>query len=258
MAGSFAVACLPSVALAVEGVLIRATTIADLSIQPAVGGIFTVKRRPYIISEALWTGPLRTAITQMVKFFEFSGRGVAVIAVDDADRPGYAAVDGEIMGEAPHSGVVLLGQAMSDRLAKQEGKEHFAPLAGALAHELAHLYQFRLGPAGDAQTWWQLLLEADGNRTRRRAELHADFLAGWCLGRGGYTDEAGIDHAANRMYAQGDTEGNDPNHHGTPHQRYAALLRGFFVGRNNQVDVAAAARAGRLFVNAIVPMSPEP
>lgn len=103
------------------------------------------------------------------------------------------------------------------------------------------------------------MLDDDGNISRRKAELHADFMAGWCLGQSpaSLVDFLGIDVFARRLYEFGEMDNFDPNSHGTPQQRYAVMLRGFFLGRNEKVSATDAAAEGRLFVNAIVPMRAE-
>ena len=144
---------------------------------------------------------------------------------------------------------------MKEKVRDQESE---AGIAAALAHEAAHIYQFRTRI--NHGSLWDALLALDNNMTRRRAELHADFMSGWCLGSldARIFDSSGVDIAARKLYSLGAFTPGDPNDHGTPEQRYSCFLRGFFSGRNDKVSVDLASTGGSDFVNAIVPMLPEP
>jgi hypothetical protein len=138
------------------------------------------------------------------------------------------------------------------------GKNYYPGVTAGLAHELAHIYQFRSMENG--RSLWNGLLEVDNFSTRRRAELHADFLSGWCLGK---LPEAMINSqntniAANKLYELGGFTPGDPNDHGSPQQRYACFLRGFFAGREDRYSIQDASDVGQSFVNAIVPLLSEP
>jgi hypothetical protein len=241
---------------------ISARTVADLNIQLATENILHIQSREYVISPDFWKTTLSTTIQKFAQLFELSNPNFYVMAFDDETGPNYAAVDGFVQNVADyHNGVLLIGERMSQALITTfEGKPHGSAVAGALAHELAHLFQFRK-PAGSSESWWNKMLDDDGGVTRRRVELHADFLAGWCLGRSpsSIIDSLEIDLFARRLFQLGDTYSLDPNTHGTPQQRYAAMLRGFFLGRNeNGTSVVVAAQEGELFLSAIVPMRDEP
>jgi hypothetical protein len=241
---------------------LQANWIADLAVQPSSSGSsITIDTVPYVISQNFWDDSISPTLEQFANLLSLANPHYFYpIAIKDEGRPTYAAVDGHLLGvDVSHDGVLLIGEQMTRSLITRfGGKENGAAVSGSLAHELAHLFQFRNGPEGGG-TWWTTMLNDDGDITRRKVELHADFIAGWCLGQSprGLIDFLGIDVFARRLYEFGEMDDLDPNSHGTPQQRYAVMLRGFFLGRNDKVSAADAAAEGRLFVNAIVPMRAE-
>ncbi|MFT4553877.1 MAG: hypothetical protein ACI9S8_002520 [Chlamydiales bacterium] len=84
-------------------------------------------------------------------------------------------------------------------------------VAGILAHEFAHILQFKKGWVSGAV-----------NR-----ELHADYLAGWYLGQRSYHGPLDITGFANSLFQRGDYNFGDPQHHGTPAARRTAMVAGF-------------------------------
>ena len=238
---------------------IRGQTVTDLSIHNVSSGSFEVSQLPYVVSQAFWDGSVAPTLQEMSQLFGLQGPAFMPIAFDDSSQPGFAAVNGNILNEPlPHEGVLLIGSTMAQRiLARLPSLPNGAPVSAALAHEVAHLYQFRRGPSAE-RTWWQIMMDADGNQSRARAELHADFLSGWCLGKSTqFINVVEMDLAAKLIYELGDLDFNDPNHHGTPSQRYACILRGFFLGRVDKLPADQAAYQGERFVNSVLPMRPE-
>lgn len=240
---------------------IEARWVADLTIASAGGASIDVLTLPHVISEEFWRFTALPVVTDFATMLRLTQPWYFYsIAIDDRDRPTYAAVDGHVVGvDVPHQGVLLIGETMTRSLVTLfKERSNSAAIAGSIAHELAHFFQFKNGPDSN-QTWWTSLLADDGNVTRRKAELHADFLAGWCLGQWSekFMDYAGIDIFARRLYSFGTMDDLDPNSHGTPEQRYAATLRGYFLGKNETTDPVEAAQQGRLFINAVVPMRAE-
>jgi hypothetical protein len=105
-------------------------------------------------------------------------------------------------------------------------------LTGIIAHEWAHIAQFNRG-----------------HRTPGKAtELHADFLAGWFLGRTslarpGATDQQRTD-SMYRFGVMGDFEYSNPHHHGTPGERAGAITSGFdLAAKVDNIDAAFRARS---------------
>lgn len=179
----------------------------------------------------------------------------AYVFANDEQRPGFSAIDGELpeaVWKAKHSGIVVIGSAFTARLlTKTNGRSDASGIAVALAHEVAHIYQFRTG-------YWTRLLSIEANQSRRRAELHADFIAGWLSARLGYRKLSDIDVKSRQLFDLGDQDTMDPNHHGTPSQRYAAMLRGFFLGISEpNAKISTVAAEGEVFVNSLVPLPAE-
>ncbi len=128
-------------------------------------------------------------------------------------------------------GTIALGR----RLLREQvyvGDHAAIALAGIMAHECSHIVQWQRG----------------SRLVGRERELHADYLAGWYLGR-----RAGKDFKSRRkvrafaktLFAKGDHAFASPHHHGTPHERSASFLLGF---RQSVGDLDAAYRAGEEFI----------
>lgn len=109
-------------------------------------------------------------------------------------------------------GTVLLGRELllSQMAASDRG---FPAIVGILAHEFAHILQFTSeGAIGSSA----------------EIELHADFLAGYYLGRQGFMLPEEVDVFAHSLF----TFGDDPEvlqepDHGSGDQRVAAMLSGY-------------------------------
>jgi hypothetical protein len=105
-------------------------------------------------------------------------------------------------------------------------------LTGIMAHEWAHIVQFNRGH------------RVPGKFT----ELHADFLAGWFLGRTtsarpGSPDQQRAD-GLYRFGGMGDFEYSNPQHHGTPGERAGAITKGFdLAAKVDNIDAAFRARS---------------
>lgn len=84
-------------------------------------------------------------------------------------------------------------------------------VAGIMAHEFAHILQLR----------------ANSRLSGRARELHADFLAGYYLGRKSYFLPTDIRGFANSLFEKGDHAFWSREHHGTPHERVNAMVAGF-------------------------------
>ena len=110
-----------------------------------------------------------------------------------------------------------------------------------LAHELGHILQYKTGMSPDGP--WQM-------------EPHADFIAGWGLGRmitkaidtplseslDEFQERAFSETAVASIFMKGDSLFNDPAHHGEPELR-AAMVRSGYDSRS--LDVMAAFEKGK-------------
>jgi hypothetical protein len=112
---------------------------------------------------------------------------------------------------------------------------------GICAHEFAHIFQYKKG----------LNLHA-GQRNVKRTELHADFIAGYCAGRNRLRDRnynAAV--VAMEHESFGDYGFQDRDHHGTPNERAAAVVKGFEAGFVDKLDASAAIERSIRYVSNI-------
>lgn len=106
-------------------------------------------------------------------------------------------------------GTVVFGVNLtSQQLQKQPNG---STVIAIMAHEFGHIMQFKYGGVGAG----------------KRAELHADFMAGWYLRMRGTYAWTNLSSALRIFYDLGDYAFNSPQHHGTPDERLAAAAAGF-------------------------------
>jgi len=119
-------------------------------------------------------------------------------------------------------------------------------LAGVIAHEFGHIYQFKTA-------YYRTLLGYD--RTTKFVELHADFLSGFYLG--GKFAHIDMKDYADYAYRIGDSNFTEVTHHGTPPERYLATKAGFNLRLGNRsLGVANAAREGDAFLKEYIHATP--
>lgn len=109
-------------------------------------------------------------------------------------------------------------------------------VAGICAHECGHIYQYTTG-------WAQRLSRS----TAQLIELHADFLAGFYMGRDNSHSKERVEIFAGSLFSKGDFNFNDANHHGTPDQRVSAMRKGYEIGKSTS-SIETAAQIGASFV----------
>ncbi|MBT2560652.1 hypothetical protein J7E50_07385 [Pedobacter sp. ISL-68] len=100
-------------------------------------------------------------------------------------------------------------------------------LYGLIAHEVAHVTQCRLG----------VTKKISGVQI----ELHADFLAGYFLGRKMKIQLTDLREFSAELFKRGDFRFNDNQHHGTPEARVRYMLVGASL---NMLELADAANYG--------------
>jgi hypothetical protein len=121
----------------------------------------------------------------------------------------------EVANQFGPDGTVLLGQNLMSLELGQDPSG--AALVAVMAHEFAHLVQFKNGFASPG----------------KRAELHADFIAGWYLNLRGRYAWVNLMPVLRVFYQLGDYEFNSPSHHGTPDERLLVAQAGFNSGAAN-------------------------
>ena len=134
---------------------------------------------------------------------------------DDVEGPGAHATTASKMRRA--DGTVLFGRRYFMRAMRERENPEVNVLA-TCAHEFGHIVQYKHNLQGRL---------TNGQPTVKRAELQADFFAGYFAGARKLEkpDFPAAVFASNR-YAVGDTV-TTRDHHGTPNERAAAVVRGF-------------------------------
>jgi hypothetical protein len=134
-------------------------------------------------------------------------------------------------------GTVLLGRDMLFKELK-ENRRGWGGLAvaGIMAHEFAHIFQFFNG-------YEQRL--ANTNGTVELMELHADFMAGYHLGLKRKEGRAmDIGAFMDSIYFRGDNKEYMRAHHGRPRERQRAVREGYRLGYQQAPSIDKAARIG--------------
>ena len=152
----------------------------------------------------------------LVRISQLFGERPGFGFIDDSGSPNAYATDETMV--AGTWGTVLMGRTLFEDLLRRFDDSGIAILA-VLAHEFGHIAQFR-------RRIFDTLI--GGSPTRKRAELHADFLAGYFLGLRKLQNESlRLRTAGLALYRIGDYAFNDKDHHGTPDERVAAAEAGF-------------------------------
>lgn len=154
---------------------------------------------------------------------------------DDEPYKNAFAYDGTLP-QLPHTrGTVLYGDLMFSHLMKVDPTG--TAVMWVMAHEFAHIWLYSTGDRAK--------LGQEGlPRTGKRIELHADFLAGFYVGQRQKENQSiSLYKTGKEIWNIGDTNFNNPDHHGTPPERLAAAEAGFKVSylqtRNAQYAYAA-------------------
>jgi hypothetical protein len=140
-------------------------------------------------------------------------------------------------------GTVWIGIEFVRNLADPANNSGGIAVAGVLAHECAHVFQLA-SP--------DLLKGLMKNRTSAvLAELHADFLAGYYLARKKNVTPESLTAMQRVFVYQGAYDRKDPNYHGTPGLRGAAMDTGYFAAKDNK-DFREASEIGARYVVGLV------
>jgi len=140
------------------------------------------------------------------------------------------------------NGTVLFGQGMLAML--RGGQENpDVSVAAVCAHEFGHILQFRHGLTDQLQS---------GQSTTKRAELQADFFAGYFAGvRKHQKPSFPAAVFAMTFYNFGDTDFSKPSHHGTSDERASALSHGFQSAFNDKRSLSEAIDISMRYVMAL-------
>jgi hypothetical protein len=114
-------------------------------------------------------------------------------------------------------------------------------IVAIIAHEFGHIWAMQAGIIDKINA---------GQKTVKRSELHADFLAGYFLGtRKRAAPNLSLQSAGDLFNRLGDHNTESPSHHGTPGERVAAAEEGFKVSYLQNRDARHAFAAGLEYVS---------
>jgi hypothetical protein len=143
---------------------------------------------------------------------------------------------------ARDDGSVVFGKLMLANLMRSRDNPELG-VAAVCAHEFGHILQYKLGLQ-------QQLIGPDGRVMK--LELHADYLAGFFAGmRKKERPDLPAAVFAQTQYNFGDTQYNNPQHHGTSDQRGQAVVAGFEASYRQRKSLSVAVQEGIKFVSSI-------
>jgi hypothetical protein len=147
----------------------------------------------------------------------------------------FAIPTSEVLGT---KGTVLLGLKLLNSLLNDN--DGGAAIAGICAHECGHIYQYfnaiydHLSPSGTIAV-----------------ELHADLIAGYYMGKRGDANSNRVRAFSEALFKRADYGFGDPNFHGSPGERLAAVDRGYYWATQGS-SLAEVCAKGESYVKAIM------
>jgi hypothetical protein len=155
------------------------------------------------------------------------------------DREGLNAYATPTVRSNGPDGTVLFGTGMLGTLLSRTEHPDMA-VACVCAHEFGHILQYKHGL--DA-------VVGRGQPTVKRIELQADYFAGYFAGvrkrvRPSYPAAV----FATTAHSVGDTQFGNRNHHGTPDERAAAIVEGYYAGYRDQRSLSEAMQLSTNYV----------
>ncbi len=157
-------------------------------------------------------------------FFYDDGGAPNAIATSEVHDPNY------------RHGTVFMGTTLMSEFLQRSQFGDILVMA-VCAHEFGHIVQYNTGDLIDRLDRM--------HHSVKYVELHADFLAGFYIGRRSSSYEVEQLRTLGAGYeAMGDTAYNDPSHHGTHAERIAAVEAGYQMALNTDGDIDEAIAAG--------------
>lgn len=178
----------------------------------------------------------QSLIAEMTKQSAFFGYRPAFILYSGGEK--NAAATPDPWPEIPNTHGTILYNVEMLREQLKASTWGGAILAGVIAHEFGHIYQDFSGRMAELRA-----LDA----TVRFIELHADYLSGFYMG--GKFSTIDVRPYADAFFKFGDYGFTNPDHHGTPEERYFVLKAGYNLRlRNPDLHVSRAATEGQSFL----------
>lgn len=130
---------------------------------------------------------------------------VNIYAYDDGKSPNAFAISN------PYS--IIIGKTlMLDEFVNTENSNSIIAI---MAHEFGHILQYKY-KLNSYKGW-----------VGKWPELHADFLAGWYMGKKQYIKQQEFEKIITSFWDKGDDNYFSSNHHGTPEERSFAFIKGY-------------------------------
>jgi hypothetical protein len=180
---------------------------------------------------------LATDMLLLQKFFELKGSLLGSDGLDNA----FASLN---PGDNPAAdGKIVFGNVLIDRIKNKPFG--LLNLAGILAHETSHLYQYGSGD-------YTYLMDGCGPHNKPLVELQADYLAGGYMASRAQLMPGAPEDLSKLFFSLGDDQLTNPDFHGTRGQRLAAFYEGYTTGKQlidaGKMDRTRLAASGVLYV----------
>lgn len=130
-----------------------------------------------------------------------------------------------------HETIGTLNPIGTDEIPKNFPFPWGGSLAAVIAHEWAHLLQFKNG-----------VRSRGGNVSP--LELQADYLSGWYMGMKSKMVSIDLNELVQWFESIGDNDTGSESHHGTPEQRAMAFLSGYNIAKSGEANVTKVFEAG--------------
>jgi hypothetical protein len=174
------------------------------------------------------TNTINTEFTLLEKFFQVD---LDMVIMDFKSGPCYI----------PSLDLVIADKKMLNEVSfLTYGNERVKAI---LAHEFAHAVQYHAG----LQNIWT---------GGKKIELHADFLAGYYMGRNGLIAKGKLTSFSEEFYELGDYEFYLEDHHGTPEERRCSFLEGYRVAVKYNFNLQQAFNCGVDYIKLLYPCDP--
>jgi hypothetical protein len=127
-------------------------------------------------------------------------------------------------------GKVVLGKYLMLELSRLSNS--YTRLLGVFAHEFGHAMQHKYGWSGNSK--WR--------------ELHADYLAGFYLGKTRVMTQSDVVSSFREFSSRGDFDFYNPDHHGTPEERGCSFYEGYKFASVMNSNVFHAYNSGKNYI----------
>jgi hypothetical protein len=160
-------------------------------------------------------------ITESIKMEVLFGVKIDLYAYDDSYSSNALA----------HGHTIMMGKTLMLEELLKYGTHR--SIVAIMAHEFAHIVQHEYN------------LNYKGDWVGKYPELHADFLAGWYIGKTNIISDRELQNLGVSFWDKGDEHYYSPDSHGSKYERCAAFFAGY---RNSNKNIYDAFYSGTNFV----------